>query len=150
MTSNNKGFSLMEVLIAMLVLAIGILGLVKLQSYVQQRADLAEHQMQALALAEQQLETFRTRTREGKPTVSNSISFDNINSGPLAKEGVFTQKVVVAMQEHQPEKPAGSTIVPPPITYAKHIKVIVSWEDRAGKPHEVALETVIAAYSEFD
>jgi hypothetical protein len=34
--------------------------------------------------------------------------------------------------------------------FAKHIKVIVTWQDRLLSPHSVVLETVIAAYSEFD
>lgn len=61
MRNKQSGFSLIEVMISFVLIGVGALGLVKLQAYIEQRADYAMHSIEALNLAEQKLEWFRSR-----------------------------------------------------------------------------------------
>jgi len=63
MIFNSKGFSLIEVLISLVVLSVGVLGLVKMQTYMEVKSENALHSIDALHLAEQKLELFRTRSQ---------------------------------------------------------------------------------------
>lgn len=53
MRNKQSGFSLIEVMISFVLIGVGALGLVKLQAYIEQRADYAMHSIEALNLAEQ-------------------------------------------------------------------------------------------------
>lgn len=61
MRTKEQGFSLIEVMITFLLIGVSVLGLIKLQAYIEQKADFALHSVEALNLAEQKLEWFRTR-----------------------------------------------------------------------------------------
>ncbi|MCV5917522.1 prepilin-type N-terminal cleavage/methylation domain-containing protein, partial [Escherichia coli] len=61
MISKQKGFNLLEVLISFLLIGVGALGLTKLNVYLEQESDYAIESIEALRLAENKLEWFRTR-----------------------------------------------------------------------------------------
>ena len=80
--SKQSGFSFIEVLIAFLLIGIASLGLVKMQSFVEQRADFAVKSNQAMNIAEQKLEWFRTRGASSAMSSQASVSeFSTIVDG---------------------------------------------------------------------
>lgn len=138
MISNSKGFSLIEVLISLVVLSVGVLGLVKLQTYMEVKSENALHTIDALHLAEQKLELFRTRSQSA---ATGTMLYSKIVIGEppesLSMAGMTVSRVVTV---------EGDT----PVAGATKINVAVSWIDRWNNTQSVALETVISKYSEFD
>ncbi|MBR9873599.1 MAG: prepilin-type N-terminal cleavage/methylation domain-containing protein [Vibrionaceae bacterium] len=133
--SKQQGFSFIEVLIAFVLIGIGALGLIKLQTYVEQRADYAAHSIQALHLAEKKLEWFRTRGASAAVSAMPIADFDSIATGS-STSGAYTLEWQV-----------------PPATVSGSLKTIIvtsSWEDRMGQSQSVQLKTMISRYSEFD
>ncbi|MFN1549601.1 type IV pilus modification PilV family protein [Vibrio natriegens] len=135
MQIKQMGFSLVEILLCFLLIAIASLGLVKLQVNMEQRADYAKHSIKALNLAEQKLEWFRTRGASAATSAMPIADFDSIATGSSAA-GAYTVEWVV-----------------PPATISGSLKTITvtsSWEDRMGQTQSVQLKTMISRYSEFD
>ncbi|PSW02542.1 type IV pilus modification PilV family protein [Photobacterium lipolyticum] len=138
MISKSKGFSLIEVLISLVVLSVGVLGLVKLQTYMEVKSENALYSIDALHLAEEKLELFRTRSQSA---ATGTMAYIDIKSSPspesLSMAGMTVSRVVTVKDDT-------------PVAGAKKIKVTVSWTDRWNNTQSVALETVISKYSEFD
>ncbi|HIF9446687.1 TPA: type IV pilus modification PilV family protein [Photobacterium damselae] len=139
MTSNLKlikGFSLLEVVITLAVLSVGILGLVKMQAYMEVKAENALKTLDALHIAESQMELFQTRSASGG---SGTIAFDSISSSnaTLSMAGETIYREIIVKDDT-------------PISGAKKIIVTVSWSDRHGVSQAVSLKTVLSKYSEFD
>ncbi|KJF97252.1 type IV pilus modification PilV family protein [Photobacterium leiognathi] len=132
-----KGFSLLEVVISLAVLSIGVLGLVKMQAYMEVKSENALKTLDALYLAEKKLELFQTRSLSGG---SGTIAYNSIITTPseaIPISGItMTRKITVMDNE--------------PVSGAKKINVIVSWQDRRDVTQNVSLDTVISKYSEFD
>ncbi|MGF1828938.1 prepilin-type N-terminal cleavage/methylation domain-containing protein [Photobacterium angustum] len=149
MISNQKGFSLLESLIALVVLSVGVLGLVKLQIYIDRKADFALNSLEALQLAEDKLEFFRARANISGGT--NTLYFDD----PILADGSYPiENIVVSGSSYtfkrsweieDKMKPSGATNAD-----AKVIAVDVQWVDRWGNTSNVALKTLFSRYSEFD
>ncbi|MCW8331979.1 prepilin-type N-terminal cleavage/methylation domain-containing protein [Photobacterium sp. SDRW27] len=136
MTSNQTGFSLIEVLISFVVLTVGVLGLIKLQTYMAVKSENALHSIDALYLAEDKLEYFRTRSQSAATgTILHSSIEDSTETLSMAGQTV-TREVKVDNDT--------------PVVGAKKINVKVSWTDRWNNSQSVALDTVISKYSEFD
>ncbi|HIF9256869.1 TPA: type IV pilus modification PilV family protein [Photobacterium damselae] len=139
MTFNQKkhqGFSLLEVVITLAVLSIGVLGLVKMQAYMEVKAENALKTLDALHIAESQMELFQTRSASGG---SGTIAFDSISSSnaTLSMAGETIYREIIVKDDT-------------PISGAKKIIVTVSWSDRHGVSQAVSLKTVLSKYSEFD
>ncbi|MGR5470770.1 type IV pilus modification PilV family protein, partial [Vibrio astriarenae] len=81
MISKQQGFSLIEILISFLLLGVGALGLTKLQIYMERKSDYAIQSMEALRLAENQLEWFRTRGASAALSTISTASFASISTG---------------------------------------------------------------------
>ncbi|MGF1723145.1 type IV pilus modification PilV family protein [Photobacterium nomapromontoriensis] len=134
MISNTKGFSLIEVLISMVVLSIGVLGLIKLQTYMEVKSENALRSIDALYLAEEKLEYFQTRAQSA---ATNIIAYSSIGSSNEPISGTDFTRVVTVVDDS-------------PVVGAKKINVTVSWKDRWDTAQQVSLDTVISKYSEFD
>lgn len=134
MISKSKGFSLIEVLISFVVLTVGVLGLVKLQAYMEVKSENALHSIDALYLAEEKLELFQTRSQSaGTGTMLYSDIKGSTES--LSMTGTTVSRVVE---------------VDSPLPDIKRIKVSIIWRDRWDTAQSVALNTIISKYSEFD
>ncbi|HIF9370847.1 TPA: type IV pilus modification PilV family protein [Photobacterium damselae] len=131
-----QGFSLLEVVITLAVLSIGVLGLVKMQAYMEVKAENALKTLDALHIAESQMELFQTRSASGG---SGTIAFDSISSSnaTLSMAGETIYREIIVKDDT-------------PISGAKKIIVTVSWSDRHGVSQAVSLKTVLSKYSEFD
>ncbi|EGQ7693798.1 type IV pilin [Vibrio vulnificus] len=135
MHNKQCGFSLLEVMISFVLIGVGALGLVKLQAYVEQKADYAIHSIEALNLAEQKLEWFRTRGA----TASSAIAVAN-----------FDGDIAAGSSAHPPYTLTWSVPATALSGALKTVRVQTTWQDRFGKTHLVELNTMISKYSEFD
>ncbi|TXY23272.1 prepilin-type N-terminal cleavage/methylation domain-containing protein [Vibrio mimicus] len=137
MHNKQRGFSLIEVMISFVLIGVGALGLVKLQAYIEQRADYAMHSIEALNLAEQKLEWFRTRGASSVLPTMPAANFDtNIVSGNDVSHPLYTLSWSV-----------------PAATLSGALKTIhieALWQDRHGETQSVELKTMISKHSEFD
>ncbi|WP_305814444.1 hypothetical protein [Photobacterium leiognathi] len=108
-----------------------------MQAYMEVKSDNALKTLDALYLAEKKLELFQTRSLSGG---SGTILYSSITSSPseaIPISGItMTRKITVTDNE--------------PVSGAKKINVIVSWQDRRDVTQNVSLDTVISKYSEFD
>lgn len=131
MISKHQGFSLIEVLITFIILIVGIMGLIKLQTYMERQADYAENSIKALHLAESKLELFRTRSVSGANGTLNfaSISSNSDVSGPYTITWTVSDSLSGAL---------------------KTIEIQTEWDNRWNERQSVALKTMISKYNEFD
>ncbi|ENM5889710.1 prepilin-type N-terminal cleavage/methylation domain-containing protein [Vibrio mimicus] len=137
MRNKQRGFSLIEVMISFVLIGVGALGLVKLQAYIEQRADYAMHSIEALNLAEQKLEWFRTRGASSALPTMPAANFDtNIVSGNDVSHPLYTLSWSV------PSATLSGAL--------KNIHIEVLWQDRHGETQSVELKTMISKHSEFD
>ncbi len=139
MPSKQHGFSLIEIMISFILIGVGALGLVKLQAYIELRADYAMHSIEALNLAEQKLEWFRTRGGYFcSPPSMPAANFDtNIVSG-----GRYYAPPLYTLSWSVPTATLSGAL--------KTIHMEALWQDRHGKIQSVELKTMISKHSEFD
>ncbi|PNH81007.1 type IV pilus modification PilV family protein [Vibrio diazotrophicus] len=138
MRNKERGFSLVEVMITFLLIGVSVLGLIKLQTYIEQKADFALHSIEALNLAEQKLEWFRTRGALTPNASFNVASYDSdIVSGTEQARYLYTLTWTVT----EPNSLFGSV---------KTVDIEASWFDRHGNKHAVKLQTMISKFSEFE
>lgn len=151
MISRQKGFNLVEVLISFMLIGVASLSLVKLQVYVEQKADYAIQSIEALHLAEQQMEHYRTRVSDISGAIG-MIAFDELDqtsgaTGSL-KHCLYNMDGIVGTPYQLTCEVVDG---PPAISQAiKVVTVSVTWMDRMSAPQSVSLESMISQYSEFD
>lgn len=137
MHNKQRGFSLIEIMISFVLIGVGALGLVKLQAYIEQRADYAMHSIEALNLAEQKLEWFRTR---GTSSAVPAMPFAN-----------FDTSIVSGNDTSNPQYTLSWSVPTATLSGAlKTIHIEASWQDRHGEKQSVELKTMISKHSEFD
>lgn len=137
MIFKQQGFSLIEVMISFVLIGVGALGLVKLQVLVEQKADFAVHSIEALHLAEQKLEWFRSRGASAAISTLTPANFDSD---------------IVNGQDHSHPFYTLSWSVPT-VSLSGSLKTIYIesyWYDRQGNKQSVELKTMISQFSEFD
>lgn len=139
MLNKQGGFSLLEVLIAFLLIGVASLGLIKMQSYVEQRADFALNSHQALNLAEQKLEWFRTR---GSSPAASGLSVAEFSSLTSGSDTINYAPYVLRWSIATPATSLSSSL--------KSISVTAEWSDRVGVTQSVTVKSMLSSYSEFD
>jgi type IV pilus modification protein PilV len=131
---HQHGLTLIEALIAFLVLSLGMLAVARLQPMLRQHADLARQRSEALRLAQDDIE--RLRAFAGVASSAGVRSYDEIATA---------ERTVDAATD-----PAASTLyrlvrrVDAALPSGKQVAVTVDWRDRAGAVQQVSLATVIA------
>jgi prepilin-type N-terminal cleavage/methylation domain-containing protein len=115
----ERGFSLIELLIALTVLMIGVAGILALQMTALRATAYSRHATEATILAEDKMEELRTQ-----PYMSGQ---DQVNAqGILDPEGRY-QRVW--------------TVTEPPAGGAPSVTVQVNWLERGSEPHAITLQT---------
>ncbi|WP_282066214.1 type IV pilus modification PilV family protein [Vibrio rotiferianus] len=135
MIFNQRGVGMLEVLFSVMLIAGGVLSLIKLQVYMEKESEYALNSLEALQLAEEKLEWFRTR---GASSASSDIVVADFDADIIA--GNSTNGTYTVQWE----------LLPAPIANLKVVKVEATWLDRAGDTQGVELQTMISRYSEFD
>ncbi|WED21299.1 prepilin-type N-terminal cleavage/methylation domain-containing protein [Vibrio sp. JC009] len=138
MTSNMRGFSLIEVLIAMFVLSVGVMGLIRLQMYAEHSSENSANRFQALFIAENRLEQFKGFSQPGG---TGTLRFQDITSAEERIDETFKLQVRVNNLTAQPWQEFAGGV------YAKRIQIEVYWEDRRGETKQVALQTLISRFN---
>jgi type IV pilus assembly protein PilV len=121
MVVNNNGVSILEVLIGLVILAIGLLAIAGMQVTAISGNDFAKNITQATVLAQERIEILRNFEY-----TDSALSAGTYNEGFISGT-IFTRQYVIV--------DIGTTM--------KKIIVTVSWTDRIGS-HSIALETVRA------
>ncbi|MGR5233541.1 type IV pilus modification PilV family protein [Vibrio rotiferianus] len=135
MIFSQRGVGMLEVLFSVMLIAGGVLSLTKLQVYMEKESEYALNSLEALQLAEEKLEWFRTR---GASSASSDIVVADFDADIIAgtsMNGAYTVQW---------------DLLPAPIANVKVVKVQATWLDRAGDTQGVELQTMISRYSEFD
>ncbi|KII76874.1 type IV pilus modification PilV family protein [Vibrio renipiscarius] len=137
MISKQRGFSLVEVMVVFMMIGIAATGLIKLQTDVQIKAEYAKTSIQALHLAESQLEHFRQR---GGTSITHSYTFSDVHSECNAmNKNTATLPIQLSCSSTLSLSDALSTI-----------NVTAYWLDRQKNEQSIVLKTMISQYSEFD
>lgn len=131
-----RGVTLLEALIALLVLSLGMLTMARLQTTLRLNSDIARQRSEAVRLAEEDMETLR--------------AFASVAAGNAVKAYA---DISAANRSVRPDPASGGNVnfeiarqvtsVDDP-TY-KTASVSVNWTDRTGAAQRVALDSVIAA-----
>ncbi|MEZ8023932.1 prepilin-type N-terminal cleavage/methylation domain-containing protein [Vibrio sp. 1F255] len=149
MTSKQRGFSLIEVLISFLLIGVASLGLVKLQVYAEQKSDFALHSVQALHFAERQMEYYRTRALNVSGAVG-LIPFEELNQSSYCLN-IASSDPLSGLSGSAYSMTCEVTNASGALSGAlKNITVTIAWQDRMNRAQSIYLETMLSKYSEFD
>jgi Tfp pilus assembly protein PilV len=144
--ARQRGVTLIEALVALVVMSFGMIALVGLMGNLRRSGDLAKQRGEAVRLAQSELETLRsfsllTSTAPDVITFNESIVASTRTVTPANSNTSFTISRVV-----DPITVAGNVV-------AKSVRVMVTWTDRtgetgsttqAGTPQSVTMDSVIA------
>lgn len=156
--SRPSGFSLIEVLIAVVILSFGLLALSALQGSLFRNSAESKAQSVGLSLASEKLEYFRGY-RDSTVYTALTSGADGTAGAPLAVGGVDYTRSWTVTRYAYPEAGGNFTSVGNTAalgaTYAsnnefKRVSVTVGWTDPQGNPQSVTLEDAIAAIDPGD
>ncbi|MGM9480389.1 type IV pilus modification PilV family protein [Roseateles sp. NT4] len=133
----QRGVTLVEALIALLVMSFGMLALVGLMSHLRLGADVARQRSEAMRIAQAAMATAR------------NFSVLNITATTPASAVAYA---LLTSQAPVPVTPPDAnttytvqrTVTPVAGVQAMQVRVNVSWADRSGGPQFINLDTIIA------
>jgi Tfp pilus assembly protein PilV len=134
-----RGLTLIEAMVALAVMGVGMLGLVGLQSALRGNADLAKQRSEAMRLAQEQIERWRSFEAIAA-TPAPVIDFDEMSCGSAAAP-VAGFTVTNASYTLAQDIVCAATAFDPAL---KQLRVDASWADRAGSAQSVRLATIVA------
>jgi len=129
----HRGISLIEALVAMAVMAFGMLGVVGMQATLRYNADVSKQRTEAMRIAQERMEDLR------------NFSVLATTAGYKA----FAEKVDIAAQTvtgytTNTQYTVSSTVQPTTPSTHKTLTVTVTWNDRTGAPQNVGLASAMA------
>jgi type IV pilus modification protein PilV len=129
-TSRKKshGVSLVEALIALLVVAVGVVGLLKFQSNSRLNSDVARQRTEALKLAQNDMEQLRS--------AAAAVDIQSANRTVAADASNAANATFQVVREVTSSAAASKTV-----------QVTVSWTDRSGADQQVVISSLIAVQS---
>jgi Tfp pilus assembly protein PilV len=128
------GFTLVEVLVAFLMMTLGLLAVIRLQPALRQHAELARQRSEATRLAQQDVERLRGFVQINM--AGSAPAYETIGSASYAIE-----PDALGSPRYAVERRVDAVAIP----NARAVDVAVRWIDRAGEPQQVMLATLIAA-----
>jgi len=123
---NQKGFSLLEILIGLVILAIGILAITGMQITSMRGNFFSDNIMQASILGQDRLEELRAIPLDQNP---NAFSIGTHDDGLIPIRGTNFSRVYIVEGHPSPNLPD-----------SRVIRIIVSWRDTSD--HSVSFSTV--------
>jgi prepilin-type N-terminal cleavage/methylation domain-containing protein len=156
---NNRGFTLIEVMVAVIILAVGLLGLAKFQGELVRSAAATKDRTAALALAEKKIEDLRAFSQKALPVDGSgsdilwSTANNQTNSVIMAYDYIADNQGGRLDPGDQVEYVTGSgeqltlswAMQAVPIIGAQEVVVTVSWTDQKNQLQTVQLTEIISA-----
>ena len=133
--SRQLGTTLLEALVAFLVLTLGMLTVVRVQTQLRLNADVARQRSEAVRLAQEDLESLRAFAVLA--AAAGARSFEAIASLVRTVDSATGYASNTSYLVTRQIDAAGAP-------QAKNASVTVSWTDRSGSPQQVALNSIIA------
>lgn len=128
---SNLGTSLVEALVALAVMAFGMLAVVGIQATLRSNADVAKQRSEAVRMAQEAMETARTFS-----------AIDN-NGGAVAYAGIGARDE--AVDGSNTSFTMTQVVTPRTNPDRKEVRITVAWTDRSGLPQQVELNGIIGA-----
>ncbi|CAH0532724.1 hypothetical protein VST7929_00569 [Vibrio stylophorae] len=136
-----RGFGLIEVLIALALVMVGVVGLVKIQAYLGQKNEYAYGAMIALQQAENKFEFFKSHN----PSVGSYFTYDDIVTGSeVSTVNDIDYHMSWVVTDSIPELGALT-----PTFSLKEILLTVTWQDQYNIEQSLQLQTAISRYSKY-
>lgn len=135
----QRGVSLIEAVVALAVMAFGILGVVGVQLTLRNNADIAKQRAQAVRIAQEAIEDWRGFTTLTLPLpTGHALAYEDIASAatttvPTASAGVANTTYTITRWVEETTEPRG-----------KSVRIQVAWTDRTGATQDVELSTRIS------
>lgn len=134
--AQTRGVSLIEALLALVVMSLGMLAVVGVQATLRSNGDLSRQRAEAVRLAQEDIENWRTFT--SVTAVVNQVDFtDIITAGPEDVSPAGANAIYLRTRT----VPADPPNLSPPL---RTMSVAVQWTDRAGVAQRVQLFTAVA------
>ena len=130
-STSQRGVSLVEAIVAMAVMAFGMMAIVGLQSTLRLNSDVAKQRSEAVRIAEEAIEDWRAFSVV--PTKEGLKAYDDLTLGALDDIAVVRANATYTLKQ---------TVSPG--QGWKSIQVEVSWVDRTGQAQSITLNSVIA------
>jgi type IV pilus modification protein PilV len=141
LSSKERGFTLIEALVALLVLSFGLLAIASFQVTLARSADLAKQRSEATRLAQQKMESLRAYGQVGSDTSTpHKVNYTDDVVSSTAPE-VTVSNATFNRTWTVTSNAAGTE---------KWINVQVAWTDRTGQPQSVQLFSVISKFDPRD
>ncbi|MES2226170.1 MAG: prepilin-type N-terminal cleavage/methylation domain-containing protein [Pseudomonadota bacterium] len=150
----QAGFTLVEALIAFLVMAFGMLAVAGFQTTMSRNSDVAKQRSEAVRLGQQKIESLRTFQQVRSDGAGTIVNYeDDVVSGgpetinpssadPYATNATYARQWWVTKNDGSTAAGAGDL--------EKWIRVQVAWTDRAGEAQSVTLRSVISRSDPID
>ncbi|MBB4841528.1 type II secretory pathway pseudopilin PulG [Paucibacter oligotrophus] len=133
-----RGVALLEALLALLIMAFGMLALAGLQNSMRRSADLAKQRGEAVRLAQQEMEWLRSFSLATPPVNAdpNVLAFDDILARTLNTDAGSNTNFTVVRTIDSPLDLLE--------TQRKDIRVSVTWTDRSEGAQIVTLDSILS------
>lgn len=131
----QRGFTILEALIAMAVIAFGLMGVAGIQALMARNTDVAKQRSEATRLAQQQIE--QMRSFGSIAAVAGQVAWDTLANGSdtLTTNTTYTRAWTIAGSASDP---------------MRRVSVNVAWTDRVGEANSVTLNSVISKTDPID
>lgn len=156
----RKGFSLIEVMVAVVILSFGLLALAALQASLFRAGAEAKARENATAIAQQVVEDARTFAFVTPPTGYTGYTYQSLDTGNLGKMTVGGVEFTTTRTVSRWVNASGTTTfqanaattgaVTSGTPEFKMVTVSVSWSDEAGNSKSVEIKDAIAAIAPSD
>jgi Tfp pilus assembly protein PilV len=138
----QRGISLVEALVALAVMAFGMLAIVGIQSTMRHNADVAKQRSEAVRLAQQEIERLRAfsllepaPSGAGEPPGPQRSTYADILQADDAEVTGYTTNTTYTLSR---------AVLDAPERNHKTLRVTVAWTDRSNALQQVVLDSVIA------
>lgn len=126
----HRGVALIEALVALTVTALGVVAVLGIQSVLRQNADIAKQRSEAVRLAQEEIE--RWRSFDPVSGIAGTVSYAALASGPGQTVDGSNTRFTVSRTVTESAQPV-----------FKALAVHVDWTDRAGQGQRVVLNTTV-------
>ena len=133
--SDARGTSLVEAIVAMAVMAFGMLAVVGIQSTLRLNADVAKQRSEAVRIAQDAMETARGFSVINAPGADQTAYADIASSAATDVAGLTTNTTYRLTR----------TVVQHDFPPRKDVRIRVSWTDRNGDEQSIELNSIVGA-----